>query len=78
MAYLHCTPAVWQRPQIGRFSSHFWRRALHLVQPVNDLDMSVSAWGGSEVDVGVEWREENLRGIWRFQSRVAKLSSGET
>lgn len=39
MAYLHSTLAVWQRPQVGLCSSHFWRRALHRVHPVKDLDM---------------------------------------
>lgn len=63
IAYLHCTPAVWQRPHMGLFSSHFWRRALHLVQPVNDLDMGAQGAGAG----GILWvwsgGEENLRGI---------------
>lgn len=42
IAYLHDAPAVWQRPQMGLFSSHFCRRALHLVQPVKDLDMGAA------------------------------------
>lgn len=44
IAYWHCSPAVWQRPQFGLCSSHFCRRALHLLQPVKDLDMSAMGW----------------------------------
>src|SRR4051794_10514933 len=46
IAYLHSTFAVWQRPHVGLCSSHFWRRALHLVQPVKDLDMGAVSWRG--------------------------------
>jgi hypothetical protein len=36
---LHCALAAWQRPQLGRCSSHFWRRALQRLQPVKERDM---------------------------------------
>lgn len=66
IAYLHCAPADWQRPQIGLCSSHFWRRDLHRVQPVKDLDM------GSGVEEG---REKLCGELWAF--RVANFESGE-
>lgn len=46
IAYRHCTPAVWHRPHSGRCSSHFCRRALQRLQPVNDRDIpSVFQYG---------------------------------
>jgi len=56
IAYLHSIFAVWQRLHVGLCSSHFWRRALHLVQPVKDLDMGAGCVGK------VLRREEFLRG----------------
>lgn len=70
IAYLHSTFAVWQRPQVGLCSSHFWRRALHLVQPVKDLDMGAGCVGCGEVSVP---QKEFLRG----KSTISDLPRGE-
>jgi hypothetical protein len=71
MAYLHWTPADWQRPHMGLCSSHFWRRALHLVQPVKDLDMSAGMW----VFVGGVEREIILRGMRDLRSVESRVAN---
>lgn len=71
MAYLHWTPADWQRPHMGLCSSHFWRRALHLVQPVKDLDMGAGGWRGFVDGVEREIILRGMRDLRSVESRVA-------
>lgn len=65
IAYWHCSPAVWQRPQFGLSSSHFCRRALHLLQPVKDLDMGAVDFERLDDVLG----EEFLRGNGKLSDK---------